>query len=103
MIINGSRLLSDAPLSPMVPTKERAHGTSYGLAEAGVDIRVKQTIAFVPPDPMAFARIINPPSSQFLGACAWIGKAQRFHRDYMHDRRHRIKRVFAQEARWHRG
>lgn len=32
---------------------------------------------------------------------AW--KAQRFNRDYLHDRRHRIKRMFAQEAKWHRG
>ena len=30
---------------------------------------------------------------------AW--KAQRFNRDYMHDRRHRIKRTV--EAKWHRG
>lgn len=34
-IINGSMLLAAAPLSPMLATKERAHGTSFGLAEAG--------------------------------------------------------------------
>ena len=27
MIVNGSRLLAAAPLSPMLATKERAHGT----------------------------------------------------------------------------
>ena len=53
-ILNGSRLLSAAPLSPMMPTKERAHGVSFGLAEAGIDIRVKQTIRFVPPDPLDY-------------------------------------------------
>ena len=58
-IINGSALLRAAPLSPMLATKERAHGTSYGLAEAGADIRVKQTVRFVPPDPMAYARLLR--------------------------------------------
>lgn len=51
MIVNGRKLLAAAPLSPMLATKERAHGTSYGLAEAGIDIRVKQEIRFVPPKP----------------------------------------------------
>lgn len=50
-IINGSALLRAAPLSPMLATKERAHGVSHGLAEAGIDIRVKQDIRFVPPKP----------------------------------------------------
>lgn len=54
MIVNGSALLRAAPLSPMLATKERAHGTSFGLAEAGADIRVKQTIRFVPPDPLEY-------------------------------------------------
>lgn len=58
MIVNGSRLLAAAPLSPMLATKERAHGLSYGLAEAGADIRVKQTIRFVPPDPLAFFNVM---------------------------------------------
>jgi len=52
MIRNGKGLLAAAPLDPMVPTKERAHGVSYGLAEAGIDIRVRQTIRFEPPDPL---------------------------------------------------
>ena len=58
MIINGQKLLRAAPLSPMLATKERAHGTSYGLAEAGADIRVKQTVRFVPPDPLAFFNVM---------------------------------------------
>lgn len=58
-ILNGSALLRAAPLSPMLATKERAHGTSYGLAEAGVDIRVKQTVRFVPPDPVRAFEILH--------------------------------------------
>lgn len=51
MIVNGQKLLAAAPLCPMLATKERAHGVSHGLAEAGIDIRVKQDIRFVPPKP----------------------------------------------------
>lgn len=58
-IINGKTLLAAAPLDPMVPTKERAHGVSHGLSEAGFDIRVKQTIRFVPPNPLAFADVMQ--------------------------------------------
>lgn len=32
----------------MVPLKEIAHGTSYGLGEAGYDIRIKQDVSFFP-------------------------------------------------------
>lgn len=58
MIRNGSKLLASAPLDPMVPTKERAHGVSFGMCEAGIDIRVKQTVRFVPPDPLAFFNVM---------------------------------------------
>jgi len=46
MIINGKSLLLTAPIKNMIETKERAHGVSYGLGEAGYDIRIKQTIEF---------------------------------------------------------
>ena len=46
MIINGKSLLVAAPIKNMIETKERAHGVSYGLGEAGYDIRIKQTIEF---------------------------------------------------------
>ena len=46
MIINGNALLKAAPIKGMIGTKERAHGVSYGLGEAGYDIRIKQTIEF---------------------------------------------------------
>ena len=32
----------------MVPHKLKAHGTSYGLGEAGYDIRIKQEVVFKP-------------------------------------------------------
>lgn len=56
MIVNGKSLLAAAPLDPMVQTKMREHGVSYGLAEAGVDIRIRQTVRFVPPDEIEFWR-----------------------------------------------
>lgn len=58
-IINGQKLLRAAPLSPMLTTKERAHGVSHGLSEAGYDLRIKQTIRFVPPNPLAFADVMQ--------------------------------------------
>lgn len=46
MIINGQALLAKAPIKDMLTTKERLHGVSFGLAEAGYDIRLKQDIVF---------------------------------------------------------
>lgn len=46
MILNGLSLLEAAPIRDMVPEKQREHGVSYGLAEAGYDIRIKQTVVF---------------------------------------------------------
>lgn len=48
MIINGSRLLQLAPIRDMEKGKHTAHGTSYGLTEAGYDIRIAQDIRFNP-------------------------------------------------------
>lgn len=47
MIVNGKALLAAAPFVNMLDTKERAHGVSHGLAEAGYDIRIKQKIEFL--------------------------------------------------------
>lgn len=46
MIINGASLLKISPLNPMIPKKTRFEGTSYGLSEAGYDLRIKQEILF---------------------------------------------------------
>ena len=48
MIINGRDLIAAAPIKDMVPEKVVAHGMSYGLGEAGYDIRIKQEIRFYP-------------------------------------------------------
>lgn len=49
MIVNGSALFREIPIENMLPTKERSHGVSHGLSEAGYDIRLKQDIRFNPP------------------------------------------------------
>ena len=46
MIINGSFLLEAAPIKGMVDHKVLHHGVTYGLGEAGYDIRIKQDIQF---------------------------------------------------------
>jgi dCTP deaminase len=46
MIINGSSLLQRAPIRGMINEKRREHGVSFGLSEAGYDIRIKQDIVF---------------------------------------------------------
>jgi len=46
MIVNGKSLLAAAPIKNMVDGKINKHGVSYGLGEAGYDIRIKQEIAF---------------------------------------------------------
>ena len=52
-VINGKTLLAKAPIREMIPHKLKAHGISYGLAEAGYDIRIKQSITFIPGMSMA--------------------------------------------------
>lgn len=47
MIVNGKSLLHYSPLDPMVPVKTRFEGTSFGLSEAGYDLRIKQDITFI--------------------------------------------------------
>lgn len=46
MVVNGTVLLKRAPILNMVRTKETANGTTYGLGEAGYDIRIKQDVTF---------------------------------------------------------
>lgn len=48
MVINGDQLLAEAPIRGMLTGKYREHGVSYGLAEVGYDIRIKQQIEFLP-------------------------------------------------------
>lgn len=44
MIINGERLRGAAPVKPMLADKQRLHGVSHGLSEAGYDIRIAQDV-----------------------------------------------------------
>lgn len=46
MIINQKDLLALKPLDPMIEDKRKAHGVSWGLSEAGYDVRIKQDIHF---------------------------------------------------------
>lgn len=46
MIVNGKALLRAKPIVGMVSEKRRDHGVSWGLAEAGYDIRVRQEVVF---------------------------------------------------------
>lgn len=48
MIVNGQSLYDARPFLEMEKEKKREHGVSYGLAEAGYDIRIKQEIKFLP-------------------------------------------------------
>ena len=48
MICNGKALLHYAPIKDMATGKVHQHGVSYGLSEAGYDIRIAQTIEFFP-------------------------------------------------------
>ena len=48
MIVNGSALFIKSPVHPMSDTKNRGHGVSYGLGEAGYDVRIKQRVVLHP-------------------------------------------------------
>lgn len=51
MIINSTALLHyypHAPIKNMIDHKVHEHGVSHGLGEAGYDIRIAQTIIFIP-------------------------------------------------------
>lgn len=46
MIVNKWALLDAAPIEDMLHYKEQEHGVSYGLSEAGYDIRIKQEVRY---------------------------------------------------------
>lgn len=48
MIVNGRKLVVEQPLTPLRDTKLKMHGVSYGLSEAGYDIRIKQAVTLHP-------------------------------------------------------
>lgn len=46
MIVNGQTLFDLAPITDMESVKKTGHGVSYGMSEAGYDIRIKQDVQF---------------------------------------------------------
>lgn len=46
MIVNGKQLLAASPIVGMLTGKEKAGGVTYGLAEVGYDVRIKQGLRF---------------------------------------------------------
>lgn len=54
MIVNSTSLLITQPIKDMLVHKKAEHGVSYGLSEAGYDIRIKQNIHFRPNPNLAF-------------------------------------------------
>jgi dCTP deaminase len=59
MIRNGAKLWLDQPVQPMFDCKMKAHGVSYGLSEAGYDIRIKQDVILHPFKRFALASTIE--------------------------------------------
>ena len=48
MIINRSYMLNAAPIKHMISEKKKFDGCSYGMSEAGYDIRIAEDINFYP-------------------------------------------------------
>lgn len=48
MIINGKTLYDLNPLDPMIDEKRKEKGMSWGLSEAGYDIRIKDEVVLTP-------------------------------------------------------
>lgn len=59
MVTNGRKLLELSPIEAMLADKHRAHGVSYGLAEAGYDIRIKQAMTLHPLKRFALASTVE--------------------------------------------
>lgn len=59
MILNGRKLYDAKPVSPMLGMKLRDHGVSYGLTEAGYDVRIRQDVLLHPFRRFALASTIE--------------------------------------------
>lgn len=46
MIVNGQTLFDLAPIKYMESVKKTGHGVSYGMSEAGYDIRMREDVVF---------------------------------------------------------
>lgn len=71
MIVNGKRLFEYEPIKGMSDRKDIFGGVSYGLSEAGYDIRLKQSISFHPHNMGPFVKVNDELSAgRFLLASA---------------------------------
>ena len=59
MICNGRKLYDTRPLSPMSAMKLREHGVSWGMSEAGYDLRIKQSVLLHPFKRFAIASTVE--------------------------------------------
>lgn len=59
MICNGKALLKAAPMSPMVESKQVAHGVSFGLSFAGYDLRIRQSVTLSPENRFTLASTVE--------------------------------------------
>jgi dCTP deaminase len=48
MVVNGQELLDSEPISYMRIVKDTSNGVSFGLSEAGYDIRIRQSLWLFP-------------------------------------------------------
>ena len=76
MVINSEDLLKLSPIVGMSHSKVIAQGTSYGLSEAGYDIRIKQTVEFV--KGTRFPRVVLVNSEASLGRFALASAIEEF-------------------------
>lgn len=59
MIVNGPKLVRLAPVHPMPTSKQREHGVSFGLTEAGIDVRIKQDVTLTPDNRFTLASTVE--------------------------------------------
>ena len=48
MIRNGAALIASRPISEMATSKRQLHGLTFGLGEAGYDVRIRQDVTLHP-------------------------------------------------------
>lgn len=65
MVINAGYLMAASPIKGMLPKKYKEHGVSFGLSEAGYDIRIKQNISFVPDGASCRVGVMYPDGPDF--------------------------------------
>ena len=59
MVINGIDLVKIEPLTPFYSNKMVENGVSYGLSEAGYDIRIRQAVALNPTKKFVLASTVE--------------------------------------------